>query len=89
MRRRISRRLGERWHPDTRQGVRGAVPFDWAVVTGDRRGAEVAWLDVDRSHGAAWNWTHKPLEAQSDPPTAEPSRVAVDGKRTDVDGEGK
>jgi transposase-like protein len=46
-------------------------------------------LDVDRSHGAIWNWTHTLSEAQSDPPTAEPSRVAVDEKQTEVDGEKK
>ena len=28
------------------------------------------WLDVDRSHGADWNWTHTLSEAQADPPTA-------------------
>lgn len=26
-------------------------------------------LNVDRSHGAIWNWTHTLAEAQSDPPT--------------------
>jgi transposase-like protein len=46
-------------------------------------------LDVDRSHGAIWNWTHTLAEAQSDPPTAEPSRVAVDETRIEVDGETK
>jgi len=38
-------------------------------------------LGVDRSHGAVWNWVHTLSEAQSDPPTAEPSRVAVDEKQ--------
>ena len=51
--------------------------------------AVLEWLDVDRSHGAVWNWTHKLSEAQSDPPTAAPSRVAVDEKRIEVDGEEK
>jgi len=46
-------------------------------------------LDVDRSHGAVWNWTHDLAEAQADPPTAESSRVAVDEKQIDVDGEKK
>ncbi len=46
-------------------------------------------LDVDRSHGAVWNWTHDLAEAQADPPTAEPSRVAVDEKQIEVDGEEK
>ncbi len=46
-------------------------------------------LGVDRSHGAIWNWTHTLSEAQSDPPTATPSRVAVDEKQIEVDGEKK
>jgi putative transposase len=46
-------------------------------------------LGVDRSHGAVWNWTHKLAEQQEDPPTAEPSRVAVDEKQIEVDGEKK
>jgi transposase-like protein len=46
-------------------------------------------LGVDRSHGAVWNWVHTLPEAQSDPPTAEPSRVAVDEKQIEVDGEKK
>jgi len=37
-------------------------------------------LGNKQSHGAVWNWTHDLAEAQEDPPTAEPSRVAVDGK---------
>jgi len=47
------------------------------------------WLGVDRSHGAVWNWTHTLSESQADPPTAEPSRVAVDEKQITVDGEKK
>jgi transposase-like protein len=47
------------------------------------------WLGVDRSHGAIWNWTHTLSEAQADPPTAEPSRVTVDEKQIEVDGEKK
>jgi len=46
-------------------------------------------LGVDRSHGAVWNWVHTLFEAQSDPPTAEPSRVAVDEKQIKIDGETK
>ncbi|SNR71160.1 hypothetical protein SAMN06264855_1513 [Halorubrum vacuolatum] len=49
--------------------------------------ATLELLGVDRSHGAIWNWTHTLSEAQSDPPTAEPSRVAVDEKQIEVDGE--
>ena len=44
---------------------------------------------VDRSHGAIWNWTHTLSEAQADPPIAEPSRVTVDKKQIEVDGEKK
>jgi transposase-like protein len=46
-------------------------------------------LSVDRFHGAVWNWTHDLAEMQSDPPTAQPSRVAVDEKQIEVDGEKK
>jgi len=46
-------------------------------------------LDVDRCHQAIWNWTHTLAEAQDDPPTVEPSRVAVDEKRIEVDGDAK
>jgi len=46
-------------------------------------------LGVDRSHGAVWNWVHTLSEAQSDPPMAEPSRVAVDEKQIEIDGEKK
>ncbi|WP_159904778.1 IS6 family transposase [Salinirussus salinus] len=46
-------------------------------------------LGVDRSHGAVWNWVHTLSEAQSDPPTATPSRVAVDEKQIEVGGEKK
>jgi transposase-like protein len=51
--------------------------------------AVLEWLGVDRSHGAVWNWTHRLAETQSDPPTAAPSRVAVDEKQIEVDGEKK
>ena len=47
------------------------------------------WLSVDRSHGAVWNWTHTLSERQDDPPTAEPSRVAIGEKQITVDGERK
>ena len=46
-------------------------------------------LGVDRSHGAVWNWTHDLAESQADPPTAQPSRVAVDEKQIEVDDEEK
>ncbi|WP_114578994.1 IS6 family transposase [Saliphagus sp. LR7] len=46
-------------------------------------------LGVDRSHGAIWSWTHTLSDAQSDPPTAAPSRVAVGEKQIEVDGDKK
>ncbi|AUG49067.1 IS6 family transposase [Haloarcula taiwanensis] len=46
-------------------------------------------LGVDRSHGAVWNWVHTLSEAQGDPPTAQPLRVAVDEKQIEIDGEKK
>ena len=51
--------------------------------------AVLGWLGIERSHGAVWNWTHKLAEQQEDPPTAAPSRVAVDEKQIEVDGEKK
>lgn len=46
-------------------------------------------LGIDRSHGAVWNWMHKLSEEQSSPPTAAPSRVAVDETQIEVHGEKK
>jgi len=46
-------------------------------------------LDVDVCFQAVWNWKEKLAEEQSDPPTVEPSRVAVDEKQIEVDGEKK
>ena len=43
-------------------------------------------LGVDRSHGAVWNWVHTLSEAQSDLPTAAPSRAGVDENQIEVDG---
>jgi len=46
-------------------------------------------LGVDWSHGAVWNWVHTLSEAQSDPPTVSPSRVAVDEKQIEVNRDDK
>lgn len=51
--------------------------------------AVLNWLDVDRCHQAIWNWKETPAEHQRDPPTASPSRIAVDKKQIEVDGEKK
>jgi transposase-like protein len=46
-------------------------------------------LGIDRSHGAIWNWMHTLSEDQSDLPTAQPPRVAVDGEQTEINSERK
>ncbi len=51
--------------------------------------AVLEFLGADRSHGAVWNWTHDLADDQADPPTAEPSRVAVDEKQIRIDDEKK
>ena len=42
--------------------------------------ASLDLLNVDRSHGAVWDWTHRLADDQDDPPrsTYAPRRVAVD-----------
>jgi len=47
------------------------------------------WLGVDRCYQAVWNWKEKLAETQRDPPTAAPSRVAVDETQIKVDGNKK
>jgi len=49
--------------------------------------AVLDWLGVDRCHQTIWYWKETLAETQSDPPTAEPSRVAVDEKQIEIDGE--
>ncbi|QLH79816.1 IS6 family transposase [Halosimplex rubrum] len=49
--------------------------------------AVLAWLGVDRCYQAVWNWKETLAGTQNDPPTAEPSRVAVDEKQIEVDDE--
>jgi transposase-like protein len=46
-------------------------------------------LGVDRCYQAVWYWKETLAATQSDPPTASPSRVAVDEKQIEVDGEEK
>ncbi|MDL0131169.1 IS6 family transposase, partial [Halobacterium salinarum] len=38
----------------------------------------LAELGVERSHQAVWQWVHRLADSVPDPPTAKPSRVAVD-----------
>jgi putative transposase len=44
-------------------------------------------LGVERSHGAVWNWVHRIADSVPDPPTAQPSRVAVDETAVKINGE--
>jgi len=47
----------------------------------------LAELGVERSHGAVWNWVHRLADSGYDPPTAQPSRVAVDETAVKINGE--
>jgi putative transposase len=47
----------------------------------------LAELGVERSHGAVWNWIHRIADSVPDPPTAQPSRVAVDETAVKIKGE--
>jgi len=44
-------------------------------------------LGVDRSYGAVWQWIHRLADSLADPPTATPSRVAVDELAVRLNGE--
>jgi putative transposase len=47
----------------------------------------LAELGVERSHQAVWQWVHRMADSVSDPPTAKPSRVAVDETAVKINGE--
>jgi transposase-like protein len=40
--------------------------------------AALEQFGMTRSHQAVWQWVHRTAEKAPDPPTAKPSRVAVD-----------
>ena len=44
-------------------------------------------LGVERTHGAVWNWVHRLADSVGDPPSATPSRVAVDETAVRINGE--
>jgi putative transposase len=44
-------------------------------------------LGVERSHGAVWNWVHRISDSVPDPPSAQPTRVAVDETAIKINGE--
>jgi len=47
----------------------------------------LADLGVERSHQAIFQWVHRLADSVSDPPTAQPSRVAVDETAVKINGE--
>ncbi|UPW01285.1 IS6 family transposase [Halorussus gelatinilyticus] len=44
-------------------------------------------LGVERTHGAVWNWVHRLADSVGDPPSATPTRVAVDETAVRINGE--
>ncbi len=51
--------------------------------------AVLDWLGVDPSHQTIWHGKETLAKIQSDPPTASPSRIAVDENQIGVNGEKK
>ena len=47
----------------------------------------LAELGAERSHGAVWNWVRRLADSISDPPSAKPTRVAVDETAVKINGE--
>jgi putative transposase len=47
----------------------------------------LAEVGIERSHGAVRNWVHRIADSVPDPPTASPSRVAVDKTAVKINGE--
>ena len=47
----------------------------------------LAELGVERSHGAVWNWVHRLADSVPDPPSAQPTRVAVNETAVKINGE--
>ncbi|MFB6197759.1 MAG: IS6 family transposase [Halobacteriaceae archaeon] len=47
----------------------------------------LSMLGVERSHGAVWNWVHRVSDTGCDPPSASPTRVAVDETAVKINGE--
>ncbi|ELY92004.1 IS6 family transposase [Natrinema altunense] len=44
-------------------------------------------LGVKRSHQAIWHWVHRLADSVPDPPTAKPSRVAIDETAVKINGD--
>jgi len=89
--------LSERYDPnleETWENERTATPVRAFAVRLHQTGCSLretttilAELGVERSHGAVWNWVHRLSDSGCDPPTAQPSRVAVDETAVKINGE--
>ena len=89
--------LSESYEPDleeTWENERTATPVRAFAVRLHQTGCSLretttilAELGVQRSHGAVWNWVHRLADSCCDPPTAKPSRVAVDETAAKINGE--
>jgi len=64
-----------------------AVRLHSAGLSLRERAAILDLLGVDRSYQAIWQWTHRLADSGNDPPTASPSRVAVDETAVQIAGE--
>jgi len=47
----------------------------------------IAELGVERSHQAVWDWVHRLTDSVPDPPSAQPTQVAVDETAVRISGE--
>jgi len=89
--------LSESYEPDLEESwenERTATPVRAFAVRLHQTGCSLretttilAELGVQRSHGAVWNWVHRLSDSGCDPPTAQPSRVAVDETAIKINGE--
>jgi putative transposase len=81
--------LEETWERErTANALMGfAVRFHTTGCSLRETASILAELGVERSHGAVWNWVHRIADSVPDPPTAKPSRVAVDETAIKINGE--
>ena len=49
--------------------------------------AILGFLSVERTHGAVWSWVNRLADSVGDPPSATPTRVAVDETAVRINGE--
>ena len=63
-----------------------AVRFHAAGYSLRETAAILGLLGVERSHGAVWSWVHRLADSVGDPPSAQPTRVAVDETAVRING---